>query len=212
MKTNSVFTTRQLVILGLMTALVLIFSFTPIGSIPVGPLVITLNIIPIAIAAVTCGPVGGAVIGGVFGLMSFLQCVGIGVPSGMGAALFAINPFLAFVQRFIPRLLDGFIAGLVFKGVSSKANKTVACGVTGFCSAFFNTLLFMSSLVLLFGNTQYMKDLMGGKNVLVFIVTFVGVNALVEMAASTIVTAAVGTALFKARLIPTQSKKAADAA
>ena len=211
MKTNSVFTTRQLVILGLMTALVLIFSFTPIGSIPVGPLVITLNIIPIAIAAVTCGPVGGAVIGGVFGLMSFLQCVGIGVPSGMGAALFAINPFLAFVQRFIPRLLDGFIAGLVFKGVSSKANKTVACGVTGFCSAFFNTLLFMSSLVLLFGNTQYMKDLMGGKNVLVFIVTFVGVNALVEMAASTIVTAAVGTALFKARLIPTQSKKAADA-
>ena len=211
MKTNSVFNTRQLVILGLMTALVLIFSFTPIGSIPVGPLVITLNIIPIAIAAVTCGPVGGAVIGGVFGLMSFLQCVGIGVPSGMGAALFAINPFLAFVQRFIPRLLDGFIAGLVFKGVSSKANKTVACGVTGFCSAFFNTLLFMSSLVLLFGNTQYMKDLMGGKNVLVFIVTFVGVNALVEMAASTIVTAAVGTALFKARLIPTQSKKAADA-
>lgn len=212
MKTNSVFNTRQLVILGLMTALVLIFSFTPIGSIPVGPLVITLNIIPIAIAAVTCGPVGGAVIGGVFGLMSFLQCVGIGVPSGMGAALFAINPFLAFVQRFIPRLLDGFIAGLVFKGVSSKANKTVACGVTGFCSAFFNTLLFMSSLVLLFGNTQYMKDLMGGKNVLVFIVTFVGVNALVEMATSTIVTAAVGTALFKARLIPTQSKKAADAA
>ena len=211
MKTNSVFTTRQLVILGLMTALVLIFSFTPIGSIPVGPLVITLNIIPIAIAAVTCGPVGGAVIGGVFGLMSFLQCVGIGVPSGMGAALFAINPFLAFVQRFIPRLLDGFIAGLVFKGVSSKANKTVACGVTGFCSAFFNTLLFMSSLVLLFGNTQYMKDLMGGKNVLVFIVTFVGVNALVEMAASTIVTAAVGTALFKARLIPSQ-KKAQEAA
>lgn len=212
MKTNSVLNTRQLVILGLMTALVLIFSFTPIGSIPVGPLVITLNIIPIAIAAVTCGPVGGAVIGGVFGLMSFLQCIGIGVPSGMGAALFAINPFLAFVQRFIPRLLDGLIAGLVFKSVSSKANKTIACGVTGFCSAFFNTLLFMTSLVLLFGNTQYMKDLMGGKNVLVFIVTFVGVNALVEMAASTIVTAAVGTALFKARLIPTQSKKAADAA
>ena len=73
-------------------------------------------------------------------------------------------------------------------------------------------LLFMSSLVLLFGNTQYMKERMGGKNVLVFIVTFVGVNALVEMAVSTIVTAAVGTALFKARLIPTQSKKAADAA
>ncbi len=62
MKTNvkKMFNVRQLTILGLMTALVMIFSFTPIGSIPVGPLVITLNVIPVAIAAVTCGPVGGA--------------------------------------------------------------------------------------------------------------------------------------------------------
>ena len=91
--------TKSLVILGLMTALTMIFSFTPIGSIPIGPLVITLNVIPIAIAAVTVGPVGSAVIGGVFGLLSFLQCFGIGVPSGMGAALVAIDPVLAFVQR-----------------------------------------------------------------------------------------------------------------
>ena len=48
--------TKSLVILGLMTALTMIFSFTPIGSIPIGPLVITLNVIPIAIAAVTVGP------------------------------------------------------------------------------------------------------------------------------------------------------------
>lgn len=211
MKTNNFFNTKNLVILGLMTALVLIFSFTSIGTIPIGPLSITLNIIPIAIAAVTCGPAGGAVIGGVFGLMSFLQCIGVGVPSGMGAALFAINPFLAFVQRFIPRLADGLIAGFVFKALRDKAAKPVACGITGFCAAFFNTLFFMSALVLLFGNTQYMKDLMGGKNVLVFIVTFVGVNALVEMIVSTVFTAAVGTALFKARLIPSQ-KKAQEAA
>lgn len=211
MKTKEFFNTKNLVILGLMTALVLIFSLTPIGSIPVGPLVITLNIIPVAIAAVACGPLGGAVIGGVFGLMSFLQCIGVGVPSGMGAALFAINPFLAFIQRFIPRLLDGIIAGYVFKGTSKAANKPVACGITGFSSAFFNTLLFMTSLVLLFGNTQYMKDLMGGKNVLLFIVVFVGWNALVEMAASTIITSVVGTALFKARLIPGQKKAAAKA-
>ena len=98
MKTNTkkIFNVRQLTILGLMTALVMIFSFTPIGSIPINPeLSITLNVIPIAIAAVVCGPVGGAIIGGVFGLFSFLQCIGVGVPSGMGAALFNINPFLA---------------------------------------------------------------------------------------------------------------------
>ena len=46
---------RSLAILGLMTALLIVFSFTPIGTIPIGPLSITLNIIPIAIAAVALG-------------------------------------------------------------------------------------------------------------------------------------------------------------
>ncbi|MBR1765173.1 MAG: ECF transporter S component [Ruminococcus sp.] len=202
MKTKAFFNTRQLVILGLMTALVLIFSMTPIGSIPIGPLVITLNVIPIAIAAVSCGPTGGAIIGGVFGIFSFLQCIGIGVPSGMGAALFNISPVLAFIQRFIPRLLDGFLTGWIFKVLRSKVNKPVACGITGFSAAFLNTLFFMSALILLFGSTDYVKELRGGKNVIWFIITFVGINAVFEMLVCTIVTTAVGTALFKARLIP----------
>ncbi len=198
--------TKQLVILGLLTALTMIFSFTPIGSIPVGPLVITLNVIPIALAAVAAGPIGGLVIGSVFGLLSFLQCFGIGVPSGMGAILADINPFLAFVQRFVPRALDGFLVGLIFKGVSKLTNSYVACAVTGFFSAFLNTALFMTALVVLYGNTEYVQGLMGGKNILVFICTFVGVNAVCEMLAATIVTGAVGAALCKAKLIPSVSK------
>lgn len=198
--------TKSLVILGLMTALTMIFSFTPIGSIPIGPLVITLNVIPIAIAAVTVGPVGSAVIGGVFGLLSFLQCFGIGVPSGMGAALVAINPVLAFVQRFVPRLLDGIIVGFIAKGMRKVTNNYVSYAVTGFFTAFLNTAFFMSALVLLFGNTDYVKELMGGKNIIVFICTFVGINALVEMAVCTFVTGTVGAALYKARFIPSKNK------
>ena len=99
---------RALAILGLMTALLILFSFTPIGTIPIGPLSITLNVIPIAMAAIALGPVGGLVMGCVFGLLSFLQCIGVGVPSGMGAILFSIDPVLAFIQRFVPRALDGF--------------------------------------------------------------------------------------------------------
>lgn len=134
--------TKSLVILGLMTALTMIFSFTPIGSIPIGPLVITLNVIPIAIAAVTVGPVGSAVIGGVFGLLSFLQCFGIGVPSGMGAALVAIDPVLAFVQRFVPRLLDGIIVGFIAKGMSKVTNNYVSYAVTGFLLRFEHCVLY----------------------------------------------------------------------
>lgn len=195
------FTTKQLTILGLMIAVMIIFSFTPIGSIPIGPLVISLQVIPVAICAIVLGPKGGAIAGAIFGLLSFLQCFGIGIPSGMGMILVEINPFLAFVQRFVPRLLDGFIIGWIFKALRRK-NVYVACAVTGFFSAFLNTVFFMTALVWLFGNTEYVQGLMGGKNLILFICAFVGVNAVFEMIASTVITGLVGAGLFKARVLP----------
>ena len=194
------FNIRQLTILGLMVAVMIIFSFTPIGSIPIGPLVISLQVIPMAICAIVLGPKGGAIGGAVFGLLSFLQCFGIGIPSGMGAILGNINPVLAFIQRFIPRLLDGLLIGFIFKAVSKK-NRFVACFVTGFFSAFLNTLFFMSALVILFGNTEYMQGLIGGRNIIVFICAFVGINAVFEMISSTILTGLIGTGLFKSKIL-----------
>lgn len=196
---------RALAILGLMTALVLVFSFTPIGSIPVGPLVITLNTIPVAIAAIALGPKGGLAMGAVFGLMSFLQCIGVGIPSGMGAMLFSISPSLAFIQRFIPRALDGFLVGVIFRACEKKLGRG-ACFVAGFFSAFLNTLFFMSALVLLFGHTDYVQGLMNGRNVIVFICAFVGVNAVVEMISSTLIAGFVGSALYQAKILPFEKK------
>ena len=196
---------RALAILGLMTALLIVFSFTPIGTIPIGPLSITLNIIPIAIAAIALGPKGGLAMGCVFGLLSFLQCLGIGIPSGMGAMLFSISPFLAFIQRFIPRALDGFLVGVIFRACEKKLGKG-ACFVAGFCSAFLNTLFFMTALVLLFGNTDYVQGLMNGRNVIVFICAFVGVNAVVEMISSTLIAGLVGSALYQAKILPLEKE------
>lgn len=207
MKTK--FDTKSLVLLGMLTALVILFSFLPIGSIPVGPLVITLNVIPVAIAAVALGPIGGAIMGAVFGIFSFLQCFGIGIPSGMGAVLVEINPFLAFVQRFLPRALDGFLAGCICRAVTKLANIQTACFVTGFCTALMNTAFFMLTLVWFFGNTEYMQEKIDGKNILAFIVSFVGINAVFEMAVATVITGAVGFALYKAKLIKVPEKATA---
>lgn len=193
---------RALTVLALMTALLIVFSFTPIGSIPVGPLVITLNIIPVAIAAIALGPLGGLAMGCVFGLLSFLQCFGIGVPSGMGAILVSINPFLAFIQRFIPRALDGLLVGVIFSVCEKKLGHGPSCFIAGFFSAFLNTLFFMSALVLLFGNTDYVQGLINGRNVIVFICAFVGVNAVVEMVSSTLIAGLVGSALYQAKILP----------
>ena len=79
---NTTNNTSKLVILGLMTGILLLMAYTPLGYLNIGPLAITFNVIPVAIAAITLGPAGGAAIGAVFGMTSFLQCIGIG-GSGM---------------------------------------------------------------------------------------------------------------------------------
>ena len=171
------FKPRELTLLGLLTALLLLMSYTPLGYLNIGPLAITFNMIPVAIAAAALGPWGGAFAGAVFGITSFLQCLGIGGTSAMGVILFELSPILAFIQRFVPRLLAGLLTGLIYKGAAKIANRTFAGFLSGFCAAFLNTALFMFALVILFGNTDYLQGLMAGKNVLLFIVTFVGINA-----------------------------------
>lgn len=189
--------TRSMVTLAMLSAIMLIMSFTPLGYLNIGPLAISLNMIPVGIAAIALGPMGGAVLGSLFGITSFLQCIGIGGTSAMGAVLFEISPFLAFIQRFVPRLLAGLLSGLIYRGMKKLTNPTVACFVTGFAAALLNTVLFMSALVLLFGNTEYVQGLIAGRNVIVFICAFVGVNALVEMIAATAVVGIVGKVLHK---------------
>lgn len=190
---------RQMVLLAMLGGILLVMSFTPLGYLNIGPLAISLNMIPVAIGAMALGPKGGAFLGGVFGLTSFLQCIGVGGTSLMGVALFEISPVLAFVQRFFPRLLAGWLSGLIYQGVRKATNGTVAGFVTGFGAALLNTLLFMAALLLLFGNSEYLRSLIGGRNLLVFVCAFVGINAIVEMVATTAVVGALGGVLDKIR-------------
>jgi F0F1-type ATP synthase assembly protein I len=95
----------------------------------------------------------------------------------------------------------GLMTGWIFQGTRMLLNHTFASFVAGFSAAFLNTALFMGSLVLLFGSTEYLQNLMGGRNVLLFIVTFVGINAVFEMLVSTAVSGLLGKTLEKAHLI-----------
>ena len=192
---------RSTTLLGLLTAILLVLSLTPLGYLNIGPLAISFNMIPVAVGAAALGPVGGAVLGAVFGMTSFLQSMGIGGSSAMGAITFVISPFLTFVQRFVPRVLTGFLVGLIYRGMRRFTPAGIAGSVAGFFAALLNTVLFMGALVWLFGDTQYVQDLIKGQNVVVFVCTFVGVNAVMEMLASTIVTGALCAALDRAHLM-----------
>ena len=192
---------RELTLLGLLTALLVIMSSTPLGYLNIGPLAITFNVIPVAIAAIALGPTGGAIVGAVFGITSFLQAMGIGGTSYMGLITFEISPFLTFIQRFVTRVLVGLLTGLIYTGLRKTRLKKVSIFIAGFCAAFLNTLLFMGSLFLLFGKTDYVQGLMAGRSVIVTLCALVGVNAIVEMLASTFISGVLGKGLQAAKMI-----------
>lgn len=194
------FDTKRMVILSLLGAILLVLSWTPLGYLNIGPLAITLNMVPVAIGAVALGPSAGAALGLVFGITSALQCVGIGGTSAMGVILFGIDPVLAVLQRLIPRILAGWIAGW-FGRLIRRWKPGLSGYMTGFVAALLNTLLFMTALVLMFSSTEYLQGLMAGKDAISFIIGYVGVNALVEAFATTAIVGAICRALEKTKLI-----------
>ena len=192
----------------LMAMLIAVLMVLAVVNIPMpAGLSITFNMIPVAVGAMALGIPGGMFVGGAFGLISFLQCYGIFGVSGMGVALVTADPSfsfacLMFVQRFVSRVLVGVLAALVFAGLKkTRLPLYVQGAVTGFSAACFNTLFFMSLLVLLFGRTEFMQNQMAGKGVFAYLIASVGVNAVVEMAVAALVTGAAGVALKKAKLL-----------
>ena len=190
----------QMTLLAMLVAVLIVLAFVNIPM-PMG-LSITFNMIPVAIAVMAMGMKGGLIIGGAFGLISFLQCFGICGSSALGAALVSYNPFLMFVQRFVSRVLVGALAAIIWSRLKKTSLPLYVRGaITGFSAAFFNTLLFMSLLVLLFGTTEKLAGPIAEKGVLMYIITSVGINAVVEMIVAALVTGAAGVALKKARMI-----------
>ena len=206
-RSTSILSTRELTILAVLTALCLILALY--GSIPVGPLTITTGIIPVAIAAFALGPKGGAIEGGMFGLISFLQAIQV-LPSksALLVALAQLNAPLTFVQCFVPRLLCGLLAGVIAYVIGRRARLQISGGIAGFATAFLNTAFFMPCLFLLFGHTENIETLRNGRSILLTMFGMITVNVVCEWVLTTIVVAAVGTALVRSGMVVMRSKTA----
>ena len=161
--------------------------------------------IPIAIAAIAVGPVGGCIIGAVFGMFSFLQAIGIGVPSGMGMLTFSISPFLTFVQRVVSRALVGFLLGLIYQGTRKLINSVVGFFVTGFFAAILNFIFFMGLLVLCFGSNADIANYWAGKTVMAYLLATFMSNTIFEILVTTILTGLISLGLYKAKLLNTKN-------
>ena len=188
--------TVYMVQLALLIAIILIMAFTPIGYIKTLGLEITLIVVPVAVGAVILGPLGGAILGAVFGLTSFLQCFGL---SPFGEVLLGINPVFTFIVCFIPRVGMGWLTGLIYKGLcKAPSMKHVKVVIANLCAPLLNTLFFMTALIVLFYQSDYIQGFVastGASNVFAFIVAFVGFNGLIEAGLNFVVGSAITKAL-----------------
>ena len=98
MKNNDL---RTLTRLALLVAIELVMKAIGLGSVPMGPLYMSFLTLPIAVGAITMGPVAGAVLGGVFGAVSFYDA--ITGASAMTGALFQVSPVNTFILCVLPK-------------------------------------------------------------------------------------------------------------
>ncbi len=82
--------TKTLTRVALLVAIELVMKLVGLGSVPVGPLYMSFLTLPIAVGAITMGPAVGALLGGVFGAVSFYDA--ITGASAMTGALFQVSP------------------------------------------------------------------------------------------------------------------------
>ena len=115
---------RKTVLLAVLIAIMLLFSFTPIGYLKVGAIEITFMCIPVAVGAILLGPACGALLGAVFGVTSFVQCFGL---SAFGTFLFSVQPVYTALVCILPRILCGYLTGLIFRAVAKHDKTKTLC-------------------------------------------------------------------------------------
>lgn len=179
----------------MLAAIIVLMAFTPIGYLQVGIVKMTFIMIPVAVGAITLGEKSGAFLGLVFGITSFVQCFGLDI---FGTTLMGINPIFTFIMCIVPRVLMGYLCGLIYKGLA-KVKKGVAVVAASLSAPVINTVLFMGMLILFFGKSDYIMSMRAGTESLwAFLVAFVGLNGVMEVVTTLVIAPPVAVAVEKA--------------
>lgn len=133
---------RRNTTLAIFIAIILVQDFVPFfGNIPLGPLSITTLHVTVILAAILLGPVDGAIIGGVWGLLTWVRA--FVAPTSALAPLVFVNPLVSVV----PRILIGFFAGWSFRLVKRSAHSDkIAAVVAAAVGAVTNTGLVLGMI------------------------------------------------------------------
>ena len=195
--------TRQMVQMALLGAIILVMAFTPfLGYIPLGFTRATIIHIPVILGSLLLGPKKGAMLGALFGITSLINnTMNPTVTSFVFTPFYSLGDyhgnFGSLIICFVPRVLIGVFAGLIFQWMANKKCRIYLSGlVAGLIGSLTNTILDMGGIALFFGNEYASAK---SSTLLAVIGTAVGVNGIPEAIVAAILTAAIVTPLFKIR-------------
>lgn len=148
---------RYITELGLFVGVILLMKLTGLSSIPIGPLVMTFTMIPIAIGAMLLGPLAGTILGTFYGFLSLYDAItGKSIMTGI---FFQYSPFLTILLCVGTRALVGFCTGALFKLLQKLDKHRIwSYFAGGLVAPLLNTFFFMTFIVLAFYQTDYVQN------------------------------------------------------
>ena len=178
---------RRMVGIAIMSAIVVILQL--LGSfIKIGPVSISLVLIPIVVGAAMYGPGAGAVLGGLFAVVVLLQ------PDT--AFFYGVHYFGTVITVLVKGILAGWLSGLVFKAFS-KVNEWLAVLMAAVVCPIINTGFFALGCKLFFWDA--LAELGGGNAVVYLFTVMIGFNFIAEFVTNLICSPVVVRILHAAR-------------
>lgn len=176
--------TLRLNMLAMFIAIILVQTSIPlIGYIPIGPLEITIIPMTVVVATVLLGTVDGAIIGGVWGLTTFVRA--FVWPTSPLAAIVFVNPIISV----IPRIMIGVVAGMTYNYLKRHlSNQTVSISVAAVLGSLTNTILVLGLIYLFYKAKAPQLYQINIKELLPYLLGVVGTNGVPEAMFSGIVT------------------------
>ena len=149
--------TKILTLMGVLIAIQIVLTFTPLGLIPLGFMNATTLHIPVIIGAVLLGPLEGGILGLVFGILSIITNTIRPNPTSFVFSPFVTigevtGGFASLIIAIVPRVLVGITAYY-----SYRLFKRMKCSVywayagAGIVGSLTNTILVMAGIYLFFG-------------------------------------------------------------
>ena len=159
---------------------------TVASGIRIGPVPISLTLVPIVVGAILFGPGAGAGLGFVFGLVCLIA--GVTGADKFTYLLWTASPFWLIVVCVGKAVLCGLCAGLAAKALEKK--QTLSCIAAALVAPVVNTGVFAVGMLTVF--RPILAQYAGGTDVVTYLfVAFIGVNFLVEFAVNAVLSAAI---------------------